>query len=61
MSDIDIDPLDNNDIVNLGNLSSMRDDITKLSNASNLLVNGASNLSNGVSKLKDWYEIWRYN
>ena len=44
--------LDNNDLINLGDLSSIKNDINSLGSATNTLVNGASELSSGVDRLR---------
>lgn len=44
--------IDNNDLINLGNVSGINTDINKLESATNTLVNGASKLSSGVDSLR---------
>ena len=44
--------IDNNDLINLGGITSISEDINKLGSATNLLVSGASKLNDGVDKLK---------
>ena len=45
--------LDNNDLINLGSVSSIKDDINKLGVATNMLVSGANELNSGVDKLRN--------
>ena len=45
--------LDNNDLINLGNVSGIKDDINKLGSATNMLVSGAQELSSGTDKLRN--------
>ena len=45
--------LDNNDLINLGNVSSIQADINKLGSATNTLVSGAQELSSGTDKLRN--------
>ena len=45
--------LDNNDLINLGNVSNIQADINKLGSATNTLVSGAQELSSGVDKLRN--------
>ena len=48
--------IDNSDLINLGSISGVKSDIDKLANATNLLVDGASKLNDGVGRLKSGAE-----